>query len=170
MPKFVSKYATVNAVLFDPTNEYMLDELAEFTNNDDTHILRITDDGAVMVTTNNGEVELLPDHWLIEGVSDFYPCDPVTFAARWQQSTPVVAEYRANPDARANAIQYNGDNVEAIQEFGGDKIEVNEDGIVWVNTNAGSQILDRTMWLVDGPTGLFVSDPVGFMIRWLPNE
>ena len=166
MTRFVSKLAYVDAVLFeeDRSNEDVVLDFGEGT-------LSVDENNDIVVSTNNGDVVLEPGHWLIKGVSDFYPCDPVTFAARWQESVPVAAEYRANPDARANAIQYLGEeNLEAVQDFCGDDIEVSEDGIVWVNTNQGMTLLDRTNWVVNGPTGLFVSDPVGFMIRWIPVE
>lgn len=39
----------------------------------------------IKVHTLNGSVELLPDHWLVKGPNDFYPCDPDTFAARWEE-------------------------------------------------------------------------------------
>lgn len=167
MTVFVAKYAEVEAVLFDGEN---VNEVLQFggPNVSDS---ASTGESAVYVQTNNGEVELHPGHWLVKGVSDFYPCDPQTFAARWAERKPVAAEYRANPAARANAIQYLGvDNLDAVLDFGHDKIELGEDGILRVETNSGSQILDKKMWLLDGPSGLFVSDPVAFMLRWINDS
>ena len=165
MSKFVSKLAYVDAIQFDGSN---FTEVVEFGEGD----VSVDETNSVLVTTNNGVAELLPDHWLIKGVSDFYPCDPETFATRWQESVPVAAEYRANPDARVVAIQYLGDeNREEVLQFGNDRIDLGEDGYIRVETNSGSVILEESMWLLWGPpTGYIVIDPVAFRVRWLPVE
>lgn len=38
----------------------------------------------VFVQTNNGETFAPLGHYIVKGVSDFYPCDPITFVSRWE--------------------------------------------------------------------------------------
>lgn len=48
---------------------------------------------ALFVQTNNGPAEVRPGHYLIRGVDDFYPCDPETFATRWEEDEDEVFDH-----------------------------------------------------------------------------
>lgn len=41
--------------------------------------------GRVCVATINGGVYANEGHYVVKGPNDFYPCDPDTFASRWEQ-------------------------------------------------------------------------------------
>ena len=88
MPIYHSKPAEIQAWLYDGserTRDFLLDMLGD----DGTLDVGVHHEH-LMIKTNNGWVELLGGHYLMKGVSDFYPCDPVTFAARWVEG-PVSA-------------------------------------------------------------------------------
>lgn len=73
---YQSKPASVQAVQVTIEN---LDEVAEWCGG------RVA--GArILIDTNNGQAEAPVGHWVVKGISDFYPCDATTFAARWLKS------------------------------------------------------------------------------------
>lgn len=83
MPVFHSKPAEILAWLYDGSKEGR-----------DQLLVLLGEEGRVemgvdhltphlLVRTANGWVEVHPAHYLIKGVRDFYPCDPITFVSRW---------------------------------------------------------------------------------------
>lgn len=44
----------------------------------------------VIVPTINGNTTAWVGHYIVKGVSDFYPCDPETFAARWERADSIA--------------------------------------------------------------------------------
>lgn len=88
MPIFYSKPAEIEAWLYNGTLEsryLMLEILGDNGRVDEGH----TSAPQLMVNTANGWVELCPDHHLIKGVRDYYPCDATTFDVRWSATPPV---------------------------------------------------------------------------------
>lgn len=93
MPLYHSRPATVGAWLYDGSRESRNDLLERLGHNGRADVG--ADAIILMVCTNNGWVELKPGHYLVKGVSDFYPCDPETFEARWVRADRRTAEARA---------------------------------------------------------------------------
>lgn len=85
MTIYHSKPATIEAWLYDGSKQSRADLLERLAHDGRVEVA----DGhfALMVRTNNGWVELKPEHYLIRGVDDFYPCDPKTFEARWNRAS-----------------------------------------------------------------------------------
>lgn len=78
--KYRSKPATVEAVVVRLTNR---EAVATWCGGRIGWVESVLNRG-VFVPTNNGEAFAAFGHYVVKGVSDFYPCDPVTFDARWE--------------------------------------------------------------------------------------
>lgn len=86
--KYRSKPATVEAVLFDPESDSSESEVLAFLEGcTGWHM----EGGDIVIPTNNGPAHVKPGHFIVKGISDFYPCDPVTFAARWEPADQPTA-------------------------------------------------------------------------------
>jgi hypothetical protein len=83
MTRYHSKPATVEAWLYDGSRESRHDLLERLAHQGRADVFE--NHVALMVLTNNGWVEVKPGHYLIQGVADYYPCDPETFEARWSE-------------------------------------------------------------------------------------
>jgi hypothetical protein len=41
---------------------------------------------AILINTNNGEVEATVGTWVVKGLNDFYPCDDKTFSESYEEA------------------------------------------------------------------------------------
>lgn len=100
MTTYHSKPATIEAWPYDGTAEARYELLAILKANGRSDVVSDGGHVALMINTNNGWVELKPGHFLMKGVSDFYPCDPVTFEARWTDQKPSGRDSLSEMDRR----------------------------------------------------------------------
>lgn len=74
-------------------------------------IISIDETNIIRVRTNNGTACAKAGGWIIKGPSDFYPCDPDTFAKRWEPVNPALAhvDKEAAPPTRYQPTARNSD-------------------------------------------------------------